>query len=87
MKIIKSEKYKIDNKKELIEELAELEHKQWMSWAKDILKTEDITKERADRWKKNSFKSYKDLSEEQKETDREWAEKVLKIINKQIKDK
>ena len=78
MKIIMSENI---NKK-LIEELAELEHQQWWDWAKDILKTEDITEERAKRWKKNSFKPYKDLSEEQKDKDREWAEKVLKIVNK-----
>ncbi len=67
---------------DLIEELAELEHKQWWDWAKDILKSEDITEERAKRWKENSFKPYKDLSEEQKDMDREWAEKVLKIVKK-----
>ncbi len=72
----------IAKNKKLIEELAELEHDQWMKWAKDILKSEDITEERAKRWKKESFKSYKDLSEEQKDMDREWAEKVMKIVNK-----
>ena len=70
---------------DLIEELAELEHKQWWDWAKDILKSEDITEERAKRWKENSFKPYKDLSEEQKDMDREWAEKVLKIVKKHNK--
>ncbi len=83
MKIILSEK--MENKKKLIEELAELEHKQWMLWAKDILKSEDITKERSDRWKVDSFKSYKDLSEEQKDMDREWAKKVYKIIKEYLK--
>jgi len=72
----------IAKNKKLIEELAELEHEQWMKWAKDILKSEDISEDRAKRWKDESFKSYKDLSEEQKEMDREWAKKVLKIVNK-----
>ncbi len=75
MKIILSKKV------ELIEKLADLEHKQWMYWAKDILKTENITKERAKRWREESFKPYKDLTEEQKDMDREWARKVLEIIN------
>lgn len=75
MKIILSKKI------ELIEKLAELEHQQWWDWAKDILKTEDITEERAKRWKENSFKPYGDLSEEQKDMDREWARKVMKIVD------
>ncbi len=80
MKLIISENIK----KKIIEELAELEHDQWQKWAKDILQSEDITKERADRWKEESFKPYKDLTEEQKDMDREWARKVLKIVNKEI---
>ncbi len=79
MKIITSKNIK---KKKMVEELAELEHKQWMKWAKDILKTENITEERAKRWREESFKSYKDLTEEQKDMDKEWANKVLKIVNK-----
>ena len=76
-----------NKEKELIEELAELEHDQWMLWAKDILKSEDITEERADRWEEDSFKPYKDLSGKQKNMDREWAEKVLKIVNKYMEEK
>jgi hypothetical protein len=64
------------------EELADLEHKQWMEWAKSIMKSEDISKERAERWKKECFKPYSKLSEEMKDMDREWADKVLKIVNK-----
>ena len=33
-------------KKKVLEELSDLEHTQWMSWAKDIAKTEKITSER-----------------------------------------
>ena len=77
MKIILSE----NKKKKLIEELAGLEHKQWEEWSKDIAKKEDISKERLDRWKEY-WVSYKKLDEDVKEDDREWAEKVLHIIEK-----
>ena len=69
----------IDNKKDVIEKLADLEHQQWMLWAKDILKSEKINEERAKRWK-DLFIDYKDLSEEMKDKDREWARKAYKII-------
>ena len=78
MKIILSE----NKRKKLIEELSKLEHDQWMGWAKNILKTEDITKKRQVRWEEDSFKPYKDLTEEQKDMDREWADKVMKIVDK-----
>jgi len=77
MKIIISQK--IEEK--LLEELSELEHKQWMKWAKTILKEEDISEERGKRWKKD-FKDYKDLPEDVKDFDREWARKVIKILEK-----
>lgn len=69
----------IDIEKDIIEKLADLEHQQWMLWAKDILKSEKINEERAKRWK-DLFIDYKDLSEEMKDKDREWARKAYKII-------
>ena len=77
MKIILSE----NKKKEIIEDLAKLEHKQWEEWSKDISKKEDISKERLDRWKKY-WKDYEQLDEDVKDDDREWADKVFKIIDK-----
>ena len=62
----------------ILEKLSELEHDQWMEWAKNILESEKINDERAERWKK-LFIPYADLSEEDKEKDREWARKVLNI--------
>lgn len=50
-----------------------------MDWAKSIIKTENISKERVKRWK-TLFIEYKNLSEEMKNLDREWAKKVLKIL-------
>lgn len=63
----------------LREKLAELEHDQWMAWAKEIQKSESINKERSDRWD-DLFVSYDKLPEESKDQDREWADKVIKIV-------
>jgi len=71
---------KLEQKK-LREKLAELEHKQWMHWAKNILDTENISKERKRRWKKY-FCDYKDLPEDIKDQDRIWADKVLETFKK-----
>ena len=70
-----------ENKKDLlIEKLAALEHEQWMEWAKSLMSKESLSKERTDRWEKECFMPYEDLSEETKEFDREWAYKVLDIV-------
>ena len=70
-------------KRKILEDLAALEHDQWVQWAKDIAETEDITPERVEKWKK-LFVPYSKLSEEDKDKDREWAVKVLKIIAKNL---
>jgi hypothetical protein len=67
------------SREELIEALAALEHEQWMEWAKNIIKSEVIDRERVGRWKA-LFVPYDELDEESKEKDREWARKVLAII-------
>ena len=71
-----------NDEEDIFEELASLEHDQWMLWAKDIIKSEDISPERAARWKK-LFVPYDELSEEDKDKDREWAKKVMSIIDKE----
>jgi hypothetical protein len=68
---------------DVIEELAALEHDQWMGWAKDILESEQINKERVERWQE-LFIPYDELTEEMKEKDREWARKALKIVKGSI---
>jgi len=65
---------------DLLEKLAELEHKQWSHWVMYMLK--NLTKENVDRWKRQLGYTYSELSEKEKESDREWARKVLKIIKK-----
>lgn len=69
-------------KKKVLEELSDLEHAQWMSWAKDIAKTEKINGERLKRWKEDMFKPYSELTEEEKDKDREIAMMVLRIMVK-----
>lgn len=63
---------------ERLERLAAIEHDQWMAWAKELLASEPISAERRARWEA-CFKSYSQLTEEQKEQDRVWARKVEAI--------
>lgn len=58
------------------EDLAAIEHEQWMAWASTIAMNEAISPERLARWEK-SMVPYADLPDEVKEQDREWARKVL----------
>lgn len=71
-------------KKNILEELSELEHIQWEEWSKDISKKENISKDRKDRWKEYWI-DYDQLDDEVKEEDRKWARKVIKIIEKYYK--
>ena len=66
--------------KKLIEELANLEHRQWVSWAMDISTKEKLSKERMSRWDNLIVTYYDNLSEEMKEQDRKWAKRVIEII-------
>lgn len=68
-----------------LEQLAALEHEQWIEWAKALLKSEPgISKERRERWEK-LFVSYADLTEDSKEQDRVYARKILKIMGSEDK--
>ena len=62
--------------KQLIEWLADLEHQQWMAWSKNIVNNEKISEDRMDRWA-GLWKPYNKLTPEQKEQDKEWAEKII----------
>jgi len=61
---------------EMIEVLADLEHRQWVKWSKSLANTETLSPERLQRWKK-LWVSYNQLSEDEKDQDRVWARKVL----------
>jgi hypothetical protein len=63
----------------LIEYLAELEHKQWCAWSREMVKTEDISSARRTRWE-SLWIPYGMLSEETKEYDRKWARETLRTV-------
>lgn len=63
---------------ELLEKLADLEHRQWEKWAKAIIS--EVAPQRRSRWKKY-FVPYEKLDEKSKDLDREWAKKVMRIVN------
>lgn len=66
-------------KNSLLEKLAKLEHMQWMNWAKNLIKTEQLSKERITKWE-GYFIPYNELPEAIKELDRNYARKILEII-------
>jgi len=66
------------------EKIAELEHEQWMAWAGSIIKTEAISKERAQRWQQLMI-PYSQLTEEQKDQDRIWADKLLALFPSELR--
>ncbi len=77
---------------ELREWLSNLEHEQWIAWSKsltielreiyiftekaEMFKIKDKINSRIQRWEKNWI-PYKELSEDIKDFDREWADKIL----------
>lgn len=64
----------------LIEQLAALEHEQWVEWSKALVAGEKrLSMNRIERWKK-LWIPYAELTEEQKEQDRVYARKVFAII-------
>ena len=65
-------------KTELIEKLADIEHKQWGEWTRHFLEFYNRSNRR--RWERQSHTAYKNLSEEEKESDRGWARKVLQVF-------
>jgi hypothetical protein len=70
----------------LLEDLARLEHHQWMTWAKALMDSEPgLSAERRARWAKLMV-PYERLTEEQKEQDREWARTALKHVRMALRD-
>lgn len=62
----------------LLEALSDLEHQQWMKWARSIIDSEPISEARKQRWL-TMMVDYKDLPDNIQEYDREWARKVMAI--------
>jgi hypothetical protein len=77
------------------EELAALEHQQWAHWTRYMLKTLEPllspnlrwhpdfrgnAEAALERWLRQINTPYADLTEEEKDADREWADKVLNLF-------
>jgi len=72
-------------KEQIIEDLANLEHEQWWGWAESLMEKEDLSEEREKRWEE-FFVPYDELSEEIKDSDREYAKKAYEIMEKYFKE-
>lgn len=78
---------------ELLEPLAAIEHERWAHWQKYLhsqcSKNNDgsltIPSELVDRWERQLNTPYHDLSQKEKESDREQVSRYLNLILKQIK--
>jgi len=66
------------------EKLAGLEHEQWSHWIKYLLVERHDDKDR-ERWYCQARTDYKDLSKKEKESDRVWADKVIKLISDKLR--
>ena len=74
-----------ENKKSnLREKLADLEHEQWRHWTIYFLR--NLKQENFDRWARQSKTTYSELPEIEKQSDREWADKVLILFEEWKKE-
>jgi hypothetical protein len=74
----------MDKRASLLELLAELEHEQWMAWSRTV--APEVAEERRRRWQ-GCWIPYRDLPEDVKEQDREWARKVLALLEERAAEK
>lgn len=70
-------KLPLNSTDDLVEALAEIEHKQWMHWSQAVaVKVADATKAK---WQR-SWVDYAQLTDDLKETDRVWARRVVTLL-------
>ena len=80
---------------DIIEILSKVEHERWAHWKKYLhsvcKRNEDgsltIPKEKVERWERQIKTEYKDLSEKEKDSDREQAYEYLKALELFFKEK
>lgn len=63
-----------------LEELAEVEHNQWVKWSKDVAGKENLSPDCVERWK-SYWIPYSDLNDDVKELDRNWARKSIEALD------
>jgi predicted YcjX-like family ATPase len=64
---------------DLIEDLAEIEHEQWVHWSQAV--AGKVTGPTREEWER-SWVAYADLTDDLKEADRVWARKVVKLLRR-----
>ena len=64
-----------------VERLAALEHEQWAHWTDYMLA--NSSPENVKRWVLQCAKPYDELSETEKRSDRDWALKVIKVLQRE----
>ena len=62
---------------DIIERLAAHEHEQWAHWTRYML--DNLTEENIARWRQQIATDYQDLSESEKESDRQWARRAIEV--------
>ena len=62
---------------DIIERLAAHEHEQWAHWTRYML--DNLTEENIARWRQQIETDYQDLSESEKESDRQWARRAIEV--------
>lgn len=68
-----------DADQKLLEELAALEHRQWVYWTQELTKREDLPDHLIERWEEN-WVPYDELDEGTKDHDRKWAQRAHAIF-------
>ena len=68
----------------MIEQVAELEHKQWAHWTKHML--DNLTPENIERWRVQIETPYSELTEKEKDSDRVWAKAAIEAMREPSDD-
>lgn len=74
----------IDRNK-LREQLAALEHAQWVEWSQHVAARETLSSERLARWR-SCWAPYAELPESVKDPDRVYADRVLALLGSVLGD-
>lgn len=70
----------------LLDKIARLTHEEWEAWSKQLAKTQVLSKEKLNEWKK-LWKDYSKLPESEKLKDKIWAKKIMNLIDPQKEKK
>jgi len=70
-----------ESKKELLEKLALLEHNQWSEWIEYMNKRAVHGETTWNEWCRKASMPYRVLTEQEKESDRKFARKVLTVLD------